>query len=84
MLNGRPVSRPEEWRWRTFPVFFAFSATFFLTAVLCALLGGKVSLALLTLVAIVAAVPLAFALAHLVTVRFIAPHAPTPQRRDEP
>lgn len=77
------MSSADEWDWHTFPVFFTFSATFFLTAVLCALLGDYVSRTLLTVVVIVAALPMALALAHFVTVRFIAQHAPPPRPREQ-
>jgi hypothetical protein len=69
-LGGRRVAAPRDWRWRTFPVFFTFSATLFLTALVVEL--GR-NTAVGPLVLILGAIPLSAALAHLVVARFIAP-----------
>src|SRR5690242_20106656 len=39
-LAGRPIASAREWRWRTFPVFFTFAATLFLTVAAAAILPG--------------------------------------------
>ena len=74
---GRPVAPARSWRWRTFPVFFAASLTGFLTALLAQVLERSGNLALL---ALVAALPLAAGLSHLVSVFFLAPRLRRPER----
>jgi hypothetical protein len=78
IIAGRRYANAYEWRWRTFPVFFTFAATLFATAGICTLLATHHLFALIALLTILAAIPLALALAHLITVRYIALHAPHP------
>jgi len=79
VIAGRRYASAYEWRWRTFPVFFTFAATLFATAGLCTLLAAHHLFALIALLTILAAIPLALALAHLITVRYVALHAPHPE-----
>lgn len=83
IVGGRRVDGPADWRWRTFPVFFVFSLTLFLGSALCTFFASRGWYAMTALLTLIAAVPVAFALAHLVTLRYIAPHAPNQQPEDE-
>lgn len=69
-LAGRRVSTANEWRWRTFPVFFTFALTLFLTASLVEVFSGT---GVGFLIVIAGCLFAAAALAHLVVARFIAP-----------
>lgn len=83
VVGGSRVDGPRDWRWKTFPVFFVASLTLFLASVLGAWFASEGWLRMSALLTIVAAIPLALALAHLVTLRYLAPHAPLPPRPEE-
>lgn len=76
-LAGRRVATAPEWRWRTFPVFFTFSITLFLTAFLVEIFAGT---GLGWLIAFAGVLCSSAALAHLVVARFIAPRVGPRQR----
>jgi len=81
-LVGKPVARPREWRWRTFPVFCTFAVTLFVSSVLTALLLREPGF---NLIEVVGALLTAWALAHLVSVRLFEnrfPEQPREERRD--
>jgi hypothetical protein len=63
-IGGR-VTSVREWHWRTFPVYFAFSAAVFITAVLA---GVLVSLGYFTVLLFIGAALFAGGLAHLLVV----------------
>jgi len=73
-LAGRRIAPSRDWRWRTFPVYFTFGATLFLTAFLSAL-----STPLASWLWIIGAVVFASALSHLVSVYFVAPRLKPPR-----
>jgi hypothetical protein len=77
-LARRRVSPAREWRWRTFPVFFTFAATLFLTALVGQIVEatGRLSVGVLVLPG---AIALAIALAHLVSVLFAGARVPPPE-----
>jgi hypothetical protein len=77
-IAGRRVASATEWRWRTFPVFFTFALTLFLTATLMEIFAGT---GLGWLIAFAGTLCTAAALANLVVVRFIAPRV-GPRQRD--
>lgn len=79
-LAGKPVARQREWRWRTFPVFFTFAATLFVTSVLTAIVVRALGL---NLIEILGALLFAAALSHLVAVHFYERRFPDP-RDDRP
>ncbi|GEM_PF-2218896 len=78
-LAGRPVARQREWHWRTFPVFFSFAATLFVSSILSALLLRQPGL---NIIEIAGALALAMGLAHLISVRLF--ESRYPERQDEP
>jgi hypothetical protein len=73
-LAGHRIAPSRDWRWRTFPVYFTFGATLFLTAFLSAL-----STPLASWLWIIGAVVFASALSHLVSVYFVAPRLKPPR-----
>lgn len=76
------VTPAREWRWRTFPVYFTFAATFFVTIVVTGLLAGKGLLtALFPLLLLPASLLLAIGLSHFVSVGFVAPRLKRRQSR---
>jgi hypothetical protein len=75
-LAGRRIAPAREWRWRTFPVYFTFSATLFVATFL-----AQLSVTLTNLLWIVGALLFAGALSHLVTVLIIAPRMRRPRDR---
>lgn len=79
-LVGKPVARMREWRWRTFPVFFTFSVTLFVSSVLTALLLRQPGL---NLIEVIGALLTAWALAHLITVRLFENRFPEEGPPDE-
>jgi hypothetical protein len=83
IVAGSRVDGPEDWRWKTFPVFFVFAATLFLASALCTFFAVQRWYAMTALLTLLAAIPLALALAHLVTLRYVAPHAPRHSAEDE-
>ncbi|HLZ72942.1 MAG TPA: hypothetical protein VKV26_23810 [Dehalococcoidia bacterium] len=78
-LAGRTVARQREWRWRTFPVFFTFAVTLFVSSILSALLLRQPGL---NIIEIAGALALAIGLSHLISVRLFESRFPA--RRDEP
>ena len=83
IVAGSRVDGPRDWRWKTFPVYFIFAATLFCTSALCTFFASKGWYLMTALLTLLAAIAMAVALAHLVTLRYIAPHAPGPTLDDE-
>jgi hypothetical protein len=83
IVGGSRVDGPRDWRWKTFPVFFVAAVTLFLSSVLSAWFASEGWLRMTALFTVIAAVPVAIALAHLVTLRYFAPHAPQPGHRED-
>lgn len=83
IVAGSRVDGPADWRWKTFPVFFIFSVTLFLTSALCTFFASRGWYLMTALLTVLAAIPLAVALAHLVTLRYVAPHAPRSPAEEE-
>jgi len=76
-LAGHRVAPATQWRWRTFPVYFTFASTLFITAFVAQLLAGT---RLVNLLVLAGTIALSAGLAHLVSVRFIASRIETPPR----
>ncbi len=68
--SGRRAAEVPAWRWRTFPVFFTFSLTLFVTATAVQIFSGT---GVGWLIVFLGALFAAAALSHFVVRRFIAP-----------
>src|SRR5579885_2543537 len=79
-LVHRRVAPAREWRWKTFPVYFTFALTFFLTTIVAEAISGSGNLVLLLLPA---ALALAAGLAHLVVTLLIVPRIKPPGARPD-
>ena len=83
IVAGSRVDGPADWRWKTFPVFFVFAVTLFLASALCTFFASRGWYLMTALLTLLAAIPLAMALAHLVTLRYIAQRAPHPHAEED-
>lgn len=70
MLAGHAAPPARAWRWRTFPVYFTFAATLFLTALLTSIVDGAHGV---NIIEALGALAFSVALAHLVVSRLVEP-----------